>query len=69
MSLAKDRLKVSLSEAIQKWIDHEAELDDWDQVGLTGDHIADNMATAAFAVLDAGIDLQDYLEDNDMLKE
>lgn len=66
-----DRFKVSLTGAIQKWIDKQSESDpsgDWSSIGWTGDNLSPLMAASAMAVLECGLDTQIYLEREGELK-
>jgi len=55
MKLEEQKLKVSLTERIQKWMEKEAEADDsWSEVAqYCYDDLAEDMANAAFVVFQA----------------
>lgn len=69
-SIEIKRLKVSLTQHIQKWIEKEASSDDWDILNThLGNHTAENMADAAFIVLEVQCDLTTYYGQQAMLKD
>lgn len=68
--VALQRLKVSLTEAIDKWANDIATEDDWAALDThVSDFISELMADAAFAVLMAQSDLTTYYRREDLLKD
>jgi hypothetical protein len=65
------KLKASLADAIERWIEKEASEGDGRDALSTyfGDFTAELMADAAFIVLLAQSDLSDYLRDQELLKD
>lgn len=61
-------LKVSLNEAIGEWMESNSSEDGWEELGYIGDYASELMTDAAFAVLIAGKDVNDYLEKEGHLK-
>ena len=63
-------LKVSLNEAIYKWIEQASGSDDgWNEVGYVGDYLGELMTSSAFNILLAQQDVNAYMEVNELLKE
>lgn len=61
MSLGEEKLKISLNEAINAWIDEESNTDEWSQLGhITHPDLSTDMANAAFSVLKAVYSSQKY---------
>jgi len=73
MSLGKreafDALQPSLTEAVQKWMDENCDGEAWVAFdSYVGSNAAGCMATAAIAVLDGIVDVQDYLKEGGELE-
>lgn len=63
------KLKSSLCDAIQAWIDKEAGKNVWPAIDTSiSDHTAELMADSAFNILLAQKDLTEYYNTNNMLK-
>lgn len=63
------KLHISLSEAIQKWMDDNCESDEWESINTwVGDNISSHMADAAISVLGGLIDCHEYLRKEGQLK-
>jgi hypothetical protein len=71
MTLGQLKLLTSLTEAINDWSNKIAEEDDilWSEVGHVGDETDVHMANAAFAVLMAITEAQQYAVKEGYLKE
>lgn len=64
------KLKASLADVIQKWIDTESNGNDFDALNTyLGDFTSELMAESAFTILLAQMQLSDYLERENLLKE
>lgn len=67
--IALQRLKVSLNEAIESWMNQVAAGDDWTALDThVSDFLPELMTDAAFAVLMAQSDLTAYYQREDLLK-
>jgi hypothetical protein len=55
-------LSVSLTKAIDEWMQKECREDAWGSIGYVGDDLCHLMAKAAMAVLEGSADVQDYLQ-------
>lgn len=63
-------LKSRLNKAIQEWIESELNLDEWEGLNFyIGERTPYLMSEAAFNVLDAVIDTNEYFKNEEMLKE
>ena len=62
-------LRLSLTDAIEKWQEECAEKDEWGSVLLVGENSAELMAKAAMSVLESSIDVQEYLHAQGMMKD
>lgn len=58
-------LQASLEKAIQKWADVECEGEDWPQQMWWPDGVVSRMAAAAFQVLAANKEAQDFAKEQD----
>ena len=59
-------LKASLIESISNWIESEASKDDaWHEIGYSGTDLAIHMALAAMACLEASVDVQKTIKENE----
>lgn len=64
----EEQLKVSLTQAIQRWLEEAMEKHAGD-LPYVGENAAETMATTGIAVLRAVADAQSYLDQEGMLKE
>jgi len=62
-------LKVSLNEAIDKWIETASNEDGWEEIGWVGDYLGELMTSSAFNILLAQQDVNAYLESEGQLKK
>jgi hypothetical protein len=64
-------LQVSLTKAIQKWMDDSADNDGdlWAAIGYVGNNTGHLMAKAAIAVLESSNDIQDFMAREGILKD
>jgi len=70
MTNGVQKLKTSLTDVIQEWINSESESDGWSNLNTyVGDNLAELMSDSAFAVLLAQADLTKYYKENNMLDE
>lgn len=65
----EERLKTSLTKALEHWLNEAGLGDDGAPLPYVGDDLAEIMATAALAPLRAIADAQNYLKANGMLKD
>jgi hypothetical protein len=65
----EERLKTSLTKALERWLEEGGLSDDGAPLPYVGGDIAEIMAGAAFAVLRGIADAQGYLEQEGMLKD
>lgn len=60
-------LTVSLTKAIDQWLDEECQNDDWEKLdSFVGQDLCRQMATAAMAVLAGVVDVQEYMRENNV---
>lgn len=60
-----NKLKATLQEAIEKWINDNCETPEWQRLNaLVGNDIEKLMTDAAFAVLMAAVDTNKYIKSN-----
>lgn len=66
----KTRMRYELMTTMQKWIDAQIDKhqDDWSVIGWVGKDLAANMADAAFSVLAAVSNVNDYIESEHLMK-
>lgn len=63
------KLKTSLNDAINKWVEEQSGNEQWEALGtLLGDFVTELMTDSAFNILLAQKDLNDYLDKEDLLK-
>ena len=67
---AMEKLKPSLTAAIQKWMDDVCETPAWGGLHIwVGENLASHMSDAAAATLGSVMDVQNYFRENNMLDE
>lgn len=69
MNIEQVKIKASLHEAIEKWIEQECNQDYWDVIGYVHGNISGNMTDAAFAVLESTKELNEYFINQGLIKQ